>query len=161
MVQLRPEQAVRPARRPLSAAGIKTSDYVDALYNDYKFKEQHYALPYARSTPLFYYNKDLWKAAGLEDRGPKTWQEFQEWAPKIAAVTGSDKSVFEMPDGSNYLDWYFQNIVWSFGGSYSNEWTPTFTDAKTVEAGTVPRRTSPRTTTSSSTRPRRPTSAPG
>jgi sn-glycerol 3-phosphate transport system substrate-binding protein len=119
----------------ITAAGVKTTDYVDALYNDYKFKEQHYALPYARSTPLFYFNKDLWKAAGLEERGPKTWQELREWAPKIAAVTGSDKAVFEMPDGSNYLDWYFQNVVWSFGGSYSKEWTPTFTDAKTVEAG--------------------------
>ena len=70
----------------LSAAGVKTDDYVDSLYNDYKFKDQHYALPYARSTPLFYYNKDLWKAAGLEDRGPKTWQELQEWAPKLKAA---------------------------------------------------------------------------
>ena len=95
----------------LSAAGVKTDDYVDSLYNDYKFKDQHYALPYARSTPLFYYNKDLWKAAGLEDRGPKTWQELQEWAPKLKAAAGADKSVFEMPDGSNYLDWYFQNMV--------------------------------------------------
>ncbi len=119
----------------LSSAGIKTDDYVDSLFNDYKFNDQHYALPYARSTPLFYYNKDLWKAAGLEDRGPKTWDEFKEWAPKIAAVTGSDKSVFEIPDGSNYLDWYFQNMVWSFGGQYSKEWTPTFNDPKTVEAG--------------------------
>ena len=84
----------------LSAAGVKTDDYVDSLYNDYKFKDQHYALPYARSTPLFYYNKDLWKAAGLEDRGPKTWQELQEWAPKLKAAAGADKSVFEMPDGS-------------------------------------------------------------
>ena len=42
----------------------------------------------------------------------------------------------EMPDGSNYLDWYFQNMVWDFGGNYSKEWTPTFTDPKTVEAGT-------------------------
>jgi sn-glycerol 3-phosphate transport system substrate-binding protein len=119
----------------LSAAGVKVDDYVDALYNDYKFKDQHYALPYARSTPLFYYNKDLWKAAGLEDRGPKTWQELQEWAPKLKAAAGADKSVFQMPDGSNYFDWYFQNVVWDFGGNYSKEWTPTFDDPKTVQAG--------------------------
>jgi sn-glycerol 3-phosphate transport system substrate-binding protein len=119
----------------LAQAGVKTDDYVDTLFNDYKFKEQHFALPYARSTPLFYYNKDLWKAAGLEDRGPKTWQEFRDWAPRLAAVTGADKAVFEMPDGSNYLDWYFENMVWDFGGNYSKEWTPTFTDPKTIEAG--------------------------
>jgi sn-glycerol 3-phosphate transport system substrate-binding protein len=40
-----------------------------------------------------------------------------------------------MPDGSNYFDWYFQNVVWDFGGNYSKEWTPTFDDPKTVAAG--------------------------
>lgn len=119
----------------ISAAGIKIDDYVDSLYNDYKFKNQHFALPYARSTPLFYYNKDLWKAAGLEDRGPKTWDELREWGPKLLKVTGGDKAVFEIPDGSNYLDWYFQSMVWGYGGNYSKEWTPTFTDPNTVKAG--------------------------
>ena len=112
-----------PLDELLTSANIDTSDYVDALYNDYNLDDQHYALPFSRSTPLFYYNKDLWKAAGLEDRGPKTWQELQEWAPKLKAAAGADKSVFEMPDGSNYLDWYFQNMVWDFGGNYSKEWT--------------------------------------
>jgi len=30
-------------------------------------------VPYARSTPLFYYNKDHYAAAGLPDRAPETW----------------------------------------------------------------------------------------
>src|SRR6476646_2038861 len=120
----------------LSAAGVKTDDYVDSLYNDYKFKDQHYALPYSRSTPLFYYNKDLWKAAGLEDRGPKDCDEFLTWAPKLKAAAGSDKIVMELPDGSNYLDWVFQNMVWGYGGAYSKEWTPTFSDPNTIKAGT-------------------------
>ncbi|MFC7596707.1 ABC transporter substrate-binding protein [Terrabacter sp. GCM10028922] len=120
----------------LSAAKIDTSDYVDALYNDYNLDEKHYALPFSRSTPLFYYNKDLWKAAGLEDRGPKDWDEFLTWAPKIKAAAGSDSIVMELPDGSNYLDWVFQNIVWGYGGAYSKEWTPTFSDPSTVKAGT-------------------------
>ncbi|MEW1953710.1 ABC transporter substrate-binding protein [Terrabacter sp. NPDC080008] len=120
----------------LSAAKVDTSDYVDALYNDYNLKDKHYALPYSRSTPLFYYNKDLWKAAGLEDRGPKDWDEFLTWAPKLKSAAGSDKIVMELPDGSNYLDWVFQNIVWGYGGAYSKEWTPTFSDPNTVKAGT-------------------------
>lgn len=125
-----------PMDELLSAAKIDTSDYVDALYNDYNLDDKHYALPFARSTPLFYYNKDLWKAAGLEDRGPKDWDEFLTWAPKLKAAAGSDKIVMELPDGSNYLDWVFQNIVWGYGGAYSKEWTPTFSDPNTVKAGT-------------------------
>ena len=119
----------------LSAAKADTSDYVDALYNDYNLDDKHFALPYSRSTPLFYYNKDLWKAAGLEDRGPKDWDEFLTWAPKLKAAAGSDKIVMELPDGSNYLDWVFQNMVWGYGGAYSKEWTPTFSDPGTVKAG--------------------------
>ena len=114
-----------PLDELLSTAKIDTSDYVDALYNDYNLDDKHYALPFSRSTPLFYYNKDLWKAAGLEDRGPKDWDEFLTWAPKLKAAAGSDKIVMELPDGSNYLDWVFQNMVWGHGGAYSKEWTPT------------------------------------
>ena len=117
-----------------SKASLDTSDYVDALYNDYKYKDKHYAIPYSRSTPLFYYNKDVWEKAGLEDRGPKDWDEFKEWAPKLQAAIGSGKAAMVSADGSNYLDWVFQNIVWGYGGSYSKEWTPTFTDANTVKA---------------------------
>ena len=46
---------------------------------DYKFENGHCALPYSRSTPLFYYNKDLWSKAGLEDRDPKDWTEMKDW----------------------------------------------------------------------------------
>jgi sn-glycerol 3-phosphate transport system substrate-binding protein len=119
----------------VSGASVKIDDYVDALYNDYKLKDQHFALPYSRSTPLFYYNKELWSKAGLEDRGPKDWDEFKSWVPKLQAAVGSGKAVMVLPDGSNYLDWVFQNMVWGFGGAYSDEWTPKFTDPKTIEAG--------------------------
>ncbi|KRF41465.1 ABC transporter substrate-binding protein [Terrabacter sp. Soil810] len=125
-----------PLDELLATAKLDTSDYVDALYNDYNLDDKHYALPFSRSTPLFYYNKDLWKAAGLEDRGPKDWDEFLTWAPKLKAAAGSDKIVMELPDGSNYLDWVFQNMVWGYGGAYSKEWTPTFSDPNTVKAGT-------------------------
>lgn len=119
----------------LGKASLGSGDYVDSLYADYKLGEAHYALPYARSTPLFYYNKDVFAAAGLPDRGPKTWQEFAEWAPKLAKAAGADKSALIVGDGTSYLEWYFQGMIWSFGGSYSTEWNPTFTDPKSIEAG--------------------------
>jgi len=40
-----------------------------------------------------------------------------------------------LPDGSNYLDWYFQGMIWTFGGAYSDEWEPTFTSPESIEAG--------------------------
>lgn len=127
-------EAITPLDSMFSAAGVETSDYVDSLFADYVFKDQHFALPYARSTPLFYYNKDMWKSAGLPDRGPQTWQEFAQWGPKLASAVGADKASLAISDGTDYLDWYFQGMIWTFGGAYSKEWTPTFTDPKSIEA---------------------------
>ncbi len=124
-----------PLDELLASAGVDTGDYVDALFNDYTFDNGHFALPYSRSTPLFYYNKDLWGKAGLEDRGPKDWDEFKEWSEALKGAVGSDKFALELADGSNYLDWYFQNMAWGYGGAYSQEWTPTFSDPGTVKAG--------------------------
>ncbi|MBT9257016.1 ABC transporter substrate-binding protein [Phycicoccus sp. MAQZ13P-2] len=119
----------------LSTAKIDTADYVDALYGDYLFDGGHFALPYSRSTPLFYYNKEIWSKAGLEDRGPKDWDEFKEWSDALKAAAGNGKFAMELPDGSNYLDWHFQNMAWGYGGGYSQEWTPTFSAEGTVKAG--------------------------
>jgi sn-glycerol 3-phosphate transport system substrate-binding protein len=127
-------EAITPMEDLWSAADVDTEGYVDSLREDYEFEGQHYAMPYARSTPLFYYNKAMWSAAGLPDRGPETWEEFAEWAPKLAAANPG-VAPLALPDGSNYLDWYFQGMAWTFGGGYSDEWEPTFSSSESVEAG--------------------------
>ena len=113
---------------------IDSESYVDTLREDYKYKDKHYGVPYSRSTNLMYWNTDDLKAAGLPtDRGPKDWEEFDEWATKIKDKL--DKPAVTVPDGSNYLDWYFQGMIWAFGGSYSDEWEPNFTSKESIEAG--------------------------
>ncbi|MGY2081206.1 ABC transporter substrate-binding protein [Modestobacter sp. SYSU DS0657] len=126
--------AITPMDDLWEAAGVDTAGYVDSLREDYEYDGAHYALPYARSTPLFYYNKEMWAAAGLPDRGPETWAEFAEWAPRLAAANPGIAPMV-LPDGSNYLDWYFQGMIWTFGGAYSDEWEPTFTSPESLEAG--------------------------
>ncbi len=113
-------------------AGVDTGDYVDALFGDYILEGKSYGLPFARSTPLFYYNKQVWEAAGLPDRGPESWDEFMEWAPAIQEAIGEGKHAIAMYDGANYLDWTMQNMIWDDGGAYSREWDTTFTDAGTI-----------------------------
>lgn len=126
--------AITPMDELWETVGVDSEGYVDSLREDYTFEDQRYAMPYARSTPLFYYNKAMWAAAGLPDRGPETWDEWAEWAPRLAAAN-SGISPMVLPDGTDYLDWYFQGMVWTFGGSYSDEWDMTFTSDETREAG--------------------------
>lgn len=129
-------EAIEPLDGHFAAAGVQHDDYVDSLAADYLFGGKHYALPYARSTPLFYYNKDVWAQAGLPDRGPESWQEFDEWGPRLQAVVGDGKFAHAWGDAKNYLGWTFQGPNWTFGGAYSDEWTLKFTEPGSIAAAT-------------------------
>ncbi|MGC4933604.1 ABC transporter substrate-binding protein [Gordonia sp. DT30] len=126
--------AIAPLDDLFGAAGVNPSGYVDSLVGDYKWNNKTWALPYARSTPLFYYNKDAWSRAGLPDRGPASWQEFGEWGPRIQSAVGSGKSAHGWGNAVDYLGWTFQGPTWTFGGAYSDAWDLKFTDPKTVAA---------------------------
>lgn len=107
-------------------------DFNETLYNDYEFTGSHWAMPYARSTPLFYYNKSVWEKAGLPDRAPKTWAEFDQWAPKIQAASGV--TPLGLGKGNSWSAWWFCNMLWGAGGQYSKEWTMTLDTPEAVEA---------------------------
>lgn len=126
---------IEPLDSHFGTAGVQLDDYVDSLAADYTFNGKHYALPYARSTQVFYYNKDVWAKAGLPERTPESWAEFDEWGPKIQSVVGGDKWAHGWGDAKNYLAWTFQGPTWTFGGRYSDEWKLMFNDAKTIAAG--------------------------
>ncbi|MGW5309799.1 ABC transporter substrate-binding protein [Nocardia thailandica] len=128
--------AIEPLDAHFGAAGVRLDDYVDSLAADYVFAGKHYALPYARSTPLFYYNKGIWAEAGLPDRGPASWQEFDEWGPRIQRVVGDGRWAHGWGDAKNYLGWTFQGPNWTFGGAYSDQWTLQFTSPGSIAAAT-------------------------
>lgn len=82
-------------------------------------KDKFYWVPFARSTPIFYYNKDLFAKAGLPDRGPETWSELREWGAQITKVKVNGKPA-KVTSFTGTDDWEFQASVWAFGGSYSD-----------------------------------------
>ena len=128
-------EAVTPLDDLWQKAGIDSSTYVDTLREDYNFNDKHYCAPYARSTCIMYFNKDMMQKAGLPlDRGPRTWDEFAQWAPQLVKANGG-KPALILPDGANYMDWYFQGMIWTFGGAYSRDWTATFTEENSIKAG--------------------------
>jgi sn-glycerol 3-phosphate transport system substrate-binding protein len=114
--------------------GVDTGDYVDSLLADYEFGGHHYAVPYARSTPLFYYNKALWERAGLPDRGPSSWPEFDEWGPVLQRVVDPGNLAHGWSN-SQAISWTFEGPNWAFGGAYSDQWALKFTEPATVAAG--------------------------
>ncbi|MCD4850324.1 ABC transporter substrate-binding protein [Arthrobacter sp. AK01] len=112
---------------------IKIDDFQKSLVDDYKYDDKQWALPYGRSTPLFYYNKDHFKAAGLPDRAPATWQEFADWAPKLKATSGAQYA-YIYPALAGYAGWTLQNNLWGWGGSWSKDWDITCDSKESVAA---------------------------
>lgn len=103
--------------------GYFTDDFGPATFHTRLFDEgvvrgQSFWVPYGRSTPLFYYNKEVFAAAGLPDRAPATWEEFRGWGKEI---TGRDYrgNRLQMRAYTGTDDWYFQGLLWNFGGGIS------------------------------------------
>ncbi|MHC6221853.1 ABC transporter substrate-binding protein [Arthrobacter sp. MMS24-S77] len=113
--------------------GIKVDDFQKSLVSDYQYGGKQWALPYGRSTPLFYYNKDHFKAAGLPDRAPATWEEFAGWAPKLKAVSGAQYA-YMYPALAGYAGWTLQNNLWGWGGGWSKDWDITCDSTESVTA---------------------------
>jgi len=62
-------------------------DFIPALLNDLTYDGTVYALPFNRSYQGVYYNKDLFRAAGLDpDSPPETWEEYAEFVDQIGAI---------------------------------------------------------------------------
>ncbi|MCH8566073.1 ABC transporter substrate-binding protein [Nesterenkonia sp. LB17] len=117
----------------LEAAEVDTDGYVEALYEDYVYEDSHYGVPYARSTPLFYYNADHYEEAGIES-APETWEEVAEVSQQLVEAETAN-SAFSFPPQEEYPAWWMQNLIWGYGGSWSDEWdfAPVSSD-ETVEA---------------------------
>src|SRR3954454_1015369 len=102
----------------IDAVGIDTGDFRDQLLADYTYEDAQCAIRWARSTPLFYYNKDHWAAAGLPDRAPETWEEFAEWGPRLKSAGVGTTNALQLPALQGYAGWIFENNLWGWGGGW-------------------------------------------
>ncbi|WP_243064417.1 sugar ABC transporter substrate-binding protein [Humibacter sp. RRB41] len=66
------------------------SDKIPAL-SQYDFKGTTYAIPYRQDFSVLFYNKDMFKAAGVADPTNLTWKEFASDAAKLTKGTGDSK----------------------------------------------------------------------
>jgi len=74
---------------------------VDALDKDnlagldaFDLNGKYFAAPYRQDFWLLYYNKDLFKAAGLEEPKNITWDQYAELAKKLTGTAADGKKVY-------------------------------------------------------------------
>ncbi len=113
--------------------------FYPAFMENAKLNGKTYAIPFQRSTPVLYWNKEMFKAAGLDpDKGPKDWTEMRDFAKKLtkkdAAGTVTQWGI-EIPSDGNTL-WLFTGLTTGNGVRLNNaEGTKVnFADPKVEEA---------------------------
>ncbi len=95
--------AIVPVGKVMADAGVKfdPAAYVPAVAGYYTAPNgQMLSFPFNSSTPVFHYNKDAFKAAGLDpENPPKTWPEVALAAAKLKA------SGHKCPFTSAWMSW--------------------------------------------------------
>lgn len=96
--------------------------YMDNYVGEGQAAGSTYVVPFARSTPLFYFNKDRFVEAGLPETGPTTWYEYAEMAPELLKlnVGGNPLRAFAF---SGTDQWFGQSHIWAWGGRFSDSTT--------------------------------------
>lgn len=106
-----------------------TSQYYPALYGNAKAYGHIWGQPFQRSTPILYWNKDLFMAHADEllsqglrpDRAPRTWFELEKYAAILTEREGDKTNIWGciLPGGWN--DWIFESFVYQNGGQLISE----------------------------------------
>ena len=96
-----------------------------------------YGIPFQRSTPVLYYNKEAFAEAGLSD-APATWEEMKDYAGKLTKKDDAGNVTqwgVRIPS-SGFPYWLFQGLTTSNGATLVTDGgTKTnFDDPKVVEA---------------------------
>ena len=112
-VMMAAEGAIKPVAEVLEGAGLKfdKSQYLPGIVAYYSKPDgTMLSFPYNSSSPVLYYNKDVFEKAGLDvNNPPKTWNEVFEAAKKIktsgAAACGYTSTWLTWIHLENFAAW--------------------------------------------------------
>lgn len=83
-----------------------------------------YGIPFQRSTPVLYYNKEAFKEAGLDpEKAPATWEEMVEYGKKLVKKDANGNVTrwgVRIPS-SGFPYWLFQGLAAANGKVLANE----------------------------------------
>ncbi len=125
LMTLTDDEAVIPFDDVLKSNSDKTwlNGFYPAFMENARVKGKTYGIPFQRSTPVLYWNKDMFKAAGLDpDQGPKNWDEMREFAKKLTKKDASGAVTqwgIEIPSDGNTL-WLFTGLTTTNGVRLNN-----------------------------------------
>lgn len=125
---------------------VKTADdkaWLESFYPAFMMNSRTggktWGVPFQRSTVVMYYNKELFKEAGLDpNKPPQTWAELKDAATKLTKKDAGGKVTqwgVQIPS-SGFPYWLFQTLTTTNGAILANEagTQVRFDDPKVIEA---------------------------
>lgn len=111
--------------------------FYPAFLRNSQFEGQTWGIPFQRSTPVMYWNKEAFEAAGLDpERPPETWDEMVEMgrALTVRDEAGNVTQWGVRIPSSGFPSWLFTGLVASAGqdGLASDDGTEVFFDTPEV-----------------------------
>ena len=128
-VMMGAEGAIKPVADILSMGGatFDKSQYLPGIVSYYSKPDgTMLSFPYNCSSPILYYNKDIFKKAGLDENNPpKTWPEVWEAAKKIktsgAAPCGFTSTWLTWIHTENFAAWNNLSVGTNENGIAGND----------------------------------------
>lgn len=113
-------KAVEPMQTYIDKDKFDIKDYEPNVLSYYTVGGKLYGMPFNTSAPMLYYNKDLFKAAGLDpNKPPRTYAEVLDAAKKLTKKDAAGK-VQVIGYGISIYGWIFEQLNAAGGGLYLN-----------------------------------------
>ena len=118
----------------ITSKGVDWKNYPDALVTLYTYDGKHYGVPKDYDTIGVFYNKDLFKQAGVEEpKADWTWDDFHDKAKKISDW-GKSKGIYGCAttiNGDGQGTYY--NTIAQAGGYVIKDGKSGYDDPKSIE----------------------------
>jgi sn-glycerol 3-phosphate transport system substrate-binding protein len=113
-------KVVEPMQSFIDKDKFDLSTYEPNVLGYYSVGGKLYGMPFNTSAPILYYNKDLFKAAGLDpNKPPRTYAEVLDYAKKLTKKDASGKMLVA-GYGISIYGWIFEQLNAAAGGLYLN-----------------------------------------
>jgi ABC-type sugar transport system permease subunit/ABC-type glycerol-3-phosphate transport system substrate-binding protein len=116
--------------------GIRPEDYYQPCWKEANYRGKVYAIPNSTDDRILFYNKTLFREAGLDpNKPPATWSELREYAVRLTKrdKSGAIKQIGFIPNwGNSWLYLY----SWQNGGEFMSPdgRTCTMDNKRSIEA---------------------------
>lgn len=111
--------AAQPLDELIAGAGGKNflGKFWPSMLLNCMYDGKVYAVPFQRSTPVMYYNKDAFAEAGLDpEKPPLTWEELANAARKLTVREGDRVTRWGLELPLEAFNWFYYALVYANGG---------------------------------------------